>query len=258
VTGPVTPYWNGTEWEYVSTYIVPPAETQMINNGDMYRLVTSSTVSNLADPNCSFTDQGSIVTMQVIECGIPLLSQLTAFSGKLTDQYATLNWKTTREDEPLRFEVQKSTDGIHFSVIAVVGSHNNYTTEENSYFYTDPSPVFNKAYYRIAMKNERHQSVISRTIQLSQNADRLSFVSVINPFDNELSFEISTTLPGRLQAELLDATGRIVMKKEYDLTDGVNRLRLDHTGTIAAGIYYLRVFTGTAVIQKRVVRQNNR
>ncbi len=258
VTGPVTPYWNGTEWEYVSTYIVPPSQTQMINNGDMYRLVTSSTVSNLADPNCSFTDQGSIVTMQVIECGIPLLSQLIAFSGKLTDQYATLNWKTTRENEPLLFEVQKSTDGIHFSVIAVVGSHNNYTTEENSYSYTDPSPVFSKAYYRIVMKNERHQTVISRTIQLSQNTDRLSFVSVINPFDNELSFEISSTLPGRLQAELLDATGRIVMKKEYDLTDGVNRLRLDHTGTIAAGIYYLRVFTGTAVIQKRVVRQNNR
>ena len=96
----------------------------MSNNGDRYRLVTSTTLSNLSDPNCSFTDQGSIVTITVIECGIPLQTPLIAFTGNINQQLAVLNRTTTGEDKPLSFEVEKSMDGINFTVIATMLKQN--------------------------------------------------------------------------------------------------------------------------------------
>ncbi len=256
--GPIAPYWNGTEWEYVSTYIVLPSQTQMSNSGDRYRLVTSTTLSNLSDPNCNFTDQGSIVTMHVIECGIPLLSQLIAFSGEVREQHAELRWKTTREYEPVHFEVQKSTDGIQFSVIGVVESYRNYGTEENIYSFTDPTLLQRKAYYRVVMKNDRFQSVYSRILSLSRDPGKLTFVSVINPFSELISFEICTVQPGRVEVELVDAMGRIILRKNFDTPDGVSRLQMDNCGFIAAGTYNLRVRSGSEVIRKRIVKQYNR
>src|SRR6185369_11777343 len=46
--GPATPFWNGTAWEYVSSYTVPPSQTQLANNGDLYRVVVATTLSNLS------------------------------------------------------------------------------------------------------------------------------------------------------------------------------------------------------------------
>jgi hypothetical protein len=179
--GPVSPYWNGSAWEYVSTYVVPPGQTQLINNGDRYRLVTSTTLANLSNPSCSFTDQGSIVTIRVIECGIPLQAQLIAFSGRLSGQRAELKWTTTRENEPLLFDILRSTDGVSYAIIATLNSYQDYSREENNYLFNDPVSPAGKIYYRIIMRNSNNRSAYSRVIQLSAATDPLSFVSVANP-----------------------------------------------------------------------------
>lgn len=254
--GPVSPYWNGSEWEYVSTYVVPPSATQLGNNGDRYRLVTSTTLANLSNPSCSFTDQGSIVTLQVIDCGEVLKTNLLAFSGQVMVQGASLTWSTTRENEPLQFEVHKSADAVNFSVVATLNSYGDFSSEINEYSFNDPSLINGRNFYRIIMKNTRGQAVYSRIIQLSRNSDRLSFISVINPFAHDLAFEINSGQPGQADVELIDAMGRTILKRTFDITDGVNRLVLDKTEGIAAGLYYLRIYAGGTVIQKKVVKQN--
>ncbi|MGQ0738614.1 MAG: T9SS type A sorting domain-containing protein [Bacteroidota bacterium] len=256
-TGPIVPYWNGTEWEYVSTYVVPPSETQLSNNGDRYRLVTSTTLANLSDPSCSFTDQGSIVTINVIECGIPLKTQLIAFSGSLSGLRAKLQWTTTHEDEPLVFDVLRSTDGTGYSIIATINSYRDFGADFNNYAFTDPQPAAAQTFYRIIMRNRNGQSAYSRTIRLSATSAVLSFISVINPFGNELSFEINADRPGKAETELMDATGRTIMQDVFDITEGVNRLILTDTGKLPAGLYFLRLQSAGMVIQKRVIRQNS-
>lgn len=254
-TGPIVPYWNGTEWEYVSSYVVPPSATQMSNNGDRYRLVTSTTLSNLSNPLCSFTDQGSIVTMQVIECGIALKTKFISFTGRKNGQNAILNWVTSQETESLAYEVHKSNDGVNFSVIAQINSYNSTQDETNSYSFTDPAPLNEKNFYRIVMKNSLGQSVISKTILLSETREKLLFVSVINPFSNELSFEVNSLESCKAEAELVDATGKLVTKKTVDITEGMNRVVLKSTAGLSSGLYYLRIFSEASVIQKRVLKQ---
>ncbi len=254
--GPAAPFWNGTAWEYVTSYTIPVGQTQMANSGDLYRLVVATTVANLTDPNCNFTDQGNIITLSVIDCGIPLETHLISFSGKPDNGHALLTWATTGENEPLSFDIEKSNDGINFSLIGSVSSYNDYTSEQSVYSFVDPSVLSGKSFYRIRMRNNNGQSTYSRTIQLAAEKETLSFVSVINPFTDALLFDISTDAGGKAEAELIDASGKLVRNKTFDISTGITRLSFENTQLLVPGIYFLRVKSAGAIIQKRVLKSN--
>lgn len=253
-TGPISPYWNGTEWEFVSSYVVPPAQTQMSNSGDMYRLVTSTTLANLSDPLCSFTDQGSIVTMTVIDCSDPLETQLLSFTGKKENGRAVLRWNTEAENEPLLFDIEKSNDGINFQVIGTLNSYNN-GQNLNSYTFIDPAQLSGRAYYRLRIRNAAGVTNYSKTVLLSETGDPFSFIAVINPFGNELDFEIYSAHSGRAEAELIDASGKPIRRKIFSISEGGNKLSIDNTSMLSAGLYFLRIVSEGIVLQRRVMKQ---
>ena len=166
--GPASTLWNGTAWEYVSSYTIPITQTRSINNGNKYRVVVATTLNNLSDNNCKFTDNVNTITLNVETCGIPLAVQLLSFSGRISNDRAVLKWTTTKEEEPIIFEVERTTNGIFYLVMGTVNSYNDYTTEQNTYNFTDPSPMTTTTYYCIRMKNNAGKSIYSRTIQLYQ------------------------------------------------------------------------------------------
>lgn len=253
--GPSTPYWNGSAWEYVSAYTIPPSATQMANNGDLYRLVVATTTTNLSNISCRFTDPTTTITLNVIDCGDILDANLISFSGKLSNNRAALRWVTTGEEEPLQFDIEKSSDGINFSVIATINSYNDYVSAQSIYTYSDPAIITGKVYYRIKMKNLAGEAEYSRIIHLADVVNALSFVSVINPFNTTLDFEIASAYNGEAEAELIDATGKIVRKRGFVLLAGTNSVVLNETGSLSAGIYFLRVKHAGTTILKRVMKQ---
>lgn len=254
--GPATPFWNGSAWQYVSSYTLPVSATQLSNNGDQYRLVVATTVANLLLSTCRFTDPGRI-TLNVIDCGNVLHASLLSFSASLVNDRAILKWTTSREDEPLTFDVEKSTDGINFTKIGTVNSYQHYSSEQNNYVFTDAAPLNGKAYYRIRMKNYSGRSDYSRIILLTAAAQSFDFVSVINPFSNALQFDIIIDHNGVAEAELIDATGKMVRRKTMEVSTGTNSLSLAETGSLGSGVYFLRIHFDGKVIQKRVMKQTN-
>jgi len=254
--GPASPIWNGTAWEYVTSYTIPPLFTQIFNNGDKYRVVVATTIANLSDANCRFTDQGNIITLNVIMCGLPLDVQLISFSGEIRNQLAALTWTTEEETEPLQFGIEKSIDGINFTTIASVDSYTNYPAEQNIYNYTDPTPLTGATYYRINIRNATGKSKYTKTIRLLSTTNPLTFVSVINPFSNQLVFEISSEKTVKADADLIDASGRLVKQRSFEIVNGMNRLSFDNTGDISHGVYFLRVKSNGVIIQKSVVKSN--
>lgn len=254
--GPVVPTWNGTAWEYVSSYTIPPALTTLANSGDKYRLVVATTTGNLADNNCRSTDASNIVTITVIDCGPPLDTRFVSLTGKINDTKAALKWTTAIETEQLYYDVEKSTNGTDFSIIGTVNGYNNPGASQNNYSFTDPSDINGKVFYRIIMRNTDNQVVYSRIIQLSAGYEDLSFVSVINPFSNELLFDILSAKDGLAKASLIDQFGKPVKRKSFDIKEGVNQLSFDNTGILQTGIYILRIELDEKVIYKKVMKQN--
>ena len=253
--GPITPYWNGTAWEYVTSYIVPPISTGILNIGDLYRLVVATTLSNLSNANCRFTDVGNIITLNVLDCGPLLSTELISFTGQEDNGLAKLKWITTKEEEPLIFDIERSTDAINFSLVASVNSYRDSTSEQNTYYYNDPIALPGRVFYRIKERNSAGHSKYTKTIQLSRSALPFSFVTVVNPFDDKLLFDISSDKNGKADAVLIDQSGNIVNRKSFQLGSGVNKLSMDATGKLPTGVYYLRIESGGTSLQKKVLRQ---
>ncbi len=124
---------------YITTYTVPPGNTTMLNNGDLYRVVVATTASNLTNPNCNISD-GVTITLTVNDCGVPLKSDLLSFNGRLVSDKGNLSWTTSKEEEPIIFTVERSTDGNNFTSIGSVNSLNNYMAATNAYSFIDPVP----------------------------------------------------------------------------------------------------------------------
>jgi hypothetical protein len=105
------------------------------------------------------------------------------------------------------------------------------------------------------MRNDDDQLVYSRTLQLFTGADNLSFVSVINPFANELHFDLSSGKQGQAKAELIDQFGKTVKRRSLALQEGVNSFSFDNTALLQSGIYILRVELDGMAIYKKVLKQ---
>ncbi len=253
--GPVVPFWNGTAWQYVSSYTIPPAFTTLANSGDKYRLVVATSFTNLTDVNCRSTDPSTIVTINVIDCGPPLSTKIIAFSGKITNNKAKINWTTNIEDGPFYFDIEKSTDGSNFRIIATINSYNDPGATQNNYVFTDPEDITGKVHYRIRMRTPDEQVSYSRTLQLTTMSEAFSFASVINPFTNSLFFDVTSSKDGKVKAELIDQFGKPVKRAFFDVRAGVSQLSFDNTNILSTGIYILRAEMSGIIIFKTVMKQ---
>jgi hypothetical protein len=253
--GPVVPAWNGSEWEYVSSYTVPPTQTLPANSGDKYRLVVATSLPNLSNVNCRSTDVANAVTITVITCGPILSVNLISFNGNVNNNKASLKWTTSGENEQIFFDIEKSINGSDFTTIATINNNNNYTNEFDNYSFTDPDNLTGKTYYRIKMRTIDDKSTYSRILQLSLETKGFDFISVVNPFNNTLYFDLSSSKAATVKAELLDQLGRAVRRKTLDIREGNNQFSFENTSALAPGIYILRAELEGMIIHRKVLKQ---
>ena len=255
--GPSSPSWNGSAYEYVSQYTIPPANSDTTDSGDKYRLVTATTSSNMSSSSCISTDGVSIVSINVLSCDPVLSTDLISFSGKLLSDHSTLYWTTSKEETPLTYIIEKSNDGINFSAAGSVYSLSNSSNEINYYSFTDPSLISGKAYYRIVMVAQNGSKKYSRSILLSNMAAiNFDLSNVINPFHHKLDFEITAPSDQKINTELIDLGGKVIKRNSYLVHSGVNMLSITETGSLPPGIYILRIKNNDQFINRKVLKQN--
>lgn len=253
--GPATPFWNGSAWEYVASYTIPPAHTSIADSADMYRMIVATTTSNLGSGSCQFTEAVNIITLDVIDCNIPLKTDLLSFSGKLTNEKAQLFWSTSREDERIKFEIEKSFDGINFSSISSLAGYYNPQAEKNYYSFTDPALITGKVWYRLVMANTNNKKKYTRIIQLSNLKSEFNLSSVINPFSDELVFTIETTGETKVEVSLTDMFGKIMLRQNYVAYPGTHSLSLNSTGHLPPGFYVLQVKSKENILTRKVIKK---
>ena len=253
-TGTGAPTWNGSSWQYVTTYTLTPAQTQLANDGDLYRVVVGTTAANVLNPTCNFTDGIAIITLNIINCGPPLDIHLLSFNGKMQNTRAALAWSTSKEGEPVLFDVERSSDGTNFFRIGTVNGHNNSNTN-NVYRFIDTSLITGKTFYRVGLQTAGGKRKLSHTIVLQGEADDFSIGRLVNPFTSSLSFDLTTGDEGRLEMVVMDAGGQQLIKKIRSVYSGLNSIVVEKAGLLPAGVYILQLQYKGKIIIKKIVRQ---
>lgn len=253
--GPATSAWNGTAWEYVTAYTIPPANSDTSDSGDLYRVIVATTSSNLSNSDCLFTDGVSIIQLSVTDCGVVLKTELLSFNGKLVSDISNLSWITSKEDESLLYIIERSNDGSNFVTAGTVGSHNNFSSPVNYYSFKDPVAVAGKVFYRLLIIDQSGAKKYSRTIQLNKKENEtFGLVNIINPFNNTVEFNVMSLVDSKIEVELIDLQAKMVRQQSYYVRSGVSAISLS-TEDIPTGIYIFRVKNSETTIYKKLLKK---
>jgi hypothetical protein len=249
--GPATPVWSGTDWQYTATH--PAFVANQSDSGTQYRLVIATTAANLTNPNCSFS-QSTVITLTVMNCGTPLSTNFLSFSGRTVNERSLLTWSTSKEVEHLMFTVERSLDGRTFQPIATINNYNDTAMNINTYSYLDPTQFIGLVYYRLKMMNDNGSYQYSRIVQLNNKQPVFAFGTIVNPFNQQLVFELSVAENGKADIELIDPSGRTAKRISTVLSIGTNNVIISNTGSLSTGIYTLKAQCNGVTIQKRVLK----
>ena len=247
--GSGTPVFNGTE--YVYTAGGPSFIGDSTTNLNIYRLRVASSSANLSDTSCSFA---AIRTVQVYvnNCLYLLKEDVIHVSGSLrNNNTGVVQWQTVNEADHAYFQVEKSTDAAHFSVIGTV--QGNAVNGAGIYSFTDPSALTTPSYYRIKMIDQSTFKY-GKTILLSPDKIQFDIKNLVNPFSNSVRYDVILPAAGEIRTTIFDNYGRAVRTATQQASSGITPVTLTDMGNLSSGIYTLKVEWQQQTISKRIIK----
>lgn len=245
-TGEGIPDGSGT---YVAHMVPASKIADSSDHLSQYRFTVASTAQNLDDPECSF--QGtSQVTISTTNC-VVLEEQSVTLTGRLSGKHAQLEWTAPNEAAHTQYEIERSDNGRLFyriGRIAGAGASNSSKT----YTFTDPGTLTQPAQYRVKII-EGDKQVYTRTIIIS-NIPEPGIRSLVNPFNDKISFELEAVEDAQAVVSLLDNYGRVIRKRNIGVTKGITRVSIDGLSVLSKGTYILRVEINQKIINKILVK----
>jgi len=158
-----------------------------------------------------------------------------SFRVTKNDETALLQWRTLQEINTDKFIVERSGDGISYTVIDEVLASGK-STSIKEYQFTDRNLLWGLNYYRIKIMNTIGGFVYSPVRKINHTGNKLLINVYPNPVNKGVLYITATSNCTRI--ELRDVLGRMTTSVNVQGTH--NQLSVNH---IARGTYFLTVFT---------------
>ncbi|WP_081659171.1 LamG-like jellyroll fold domain-containing protein [Pedobacter glucosidilyticus] len=173
---------------------------------------------------------------------------ISSFSVKANLSSVNVLWKTSSEQNSQLFEIERSINGVDFSVLGSVSANGN-SSKIISYQFDDLSPVTGIAYYRLKQIDQDGKFEYSDVKSVHYyHGKKVSINIYPNPAKDKLI--ISGPSTDIKEVVFSDLTGRELWRKANPETS------LIIPENISPGIYILTVIYKDAVYQQKVVMQN--
>ena len=178
-----------------------------------------------------------------------------SFTATKSNNNVLLKWVTAQEFNSSRFEVEHSTDGIHYNLLGVVAAAGN-SSEKTSYEFIHTTPVQGFNFYRLKQVDIDDKFEYSEVRKVSFDiAAQLSLSVLGNPFQSTLSISISSGLNEKAVLALYDITGRSMWIKTTVLQKGINYFSIDGS-VYPSGSYILSLNVPSGIKKTvKVVKQ---
>src|SRR5690242_5935810 len=241
---------NGLYVYHVDTVLVPTKT----DSATFLRIKVGTTTDNLADGNCS-VDNSQKVFLKVYSTNCPLLDvSLLNFYAVLFNENPVLKWSAQSENNLSKYEIERSTDGIHFTNVGGVPAKNEQGN--SSYTFNDETNVSNVVFYRLKLVNKNNKEIKYSKIVSVYNTKSPFTVNVVNPFRNRIKMNLFVPQEGVVEINLCDIFGNVVKKKTVQLHKGNSEENLDDLGMLPEGIYFLRAAFNGNVVQRKLMKSN--
>lgn len=179
--------------------------------------------------------------------------KLISFTGAYRNQATMLNWETENMYDMDRFEIQRSADGTNFATIGTKDALN--AAARTGYQYSDNLSVIggNVFYYRLKMVDADGSFKYSNVIMIRRDAGLISGIKISpNPVvTGNTTVRIDAAAKAVLDIRVLDMSGRVMLRQQNNVAEGVNSVALNNLELLQRGTYILQVNDGTGVQSAR-------
>ncbi len=98
-----------------------------------------------------------------VTCGTVLASSFSSFTATLVKDQVRLNWNTASDANTRYYELQKSTDAVHFTTLNKITP----TGISGNYSYVDATPAQGNNYYRLKKVDANNNYVYSKALYIN-------------------------------------------------------------------------------------------
>lgn len=185
------------------------------------------------------------VFFSISEEAVPVLpvTFLDFSARKEGDKAVALRWSTATETNSDKFIVERSANGIDFnSQLGSVAAAGNSTTVQ-TYGFNDEMPLNRWNYYRLKQLDKDGKFSYSKIA--SVYFDKGASVTVYpNPVRTSTALEFVTERAGRINMEVYDSKGSLVIKRSINAASGYNKTEVD-LSSLSTGIFTLKCYSET-------------
>jgi len=178
----------------------------------------------------------------------PLPVELLNFNGTCEEGNVNLLWQTASEFNSSHFDVEKSTDGETWRVMATIPSAGT-SNELLTYQTVDNNGTFGSNYYRLRQVDNDGKEKLYDPINVSCVATTTGyFTSYPNPSGNEFQVVVNNKeILGACTLNIVDTQGKVIDQRSIEVKDGINMFVISEK--LNPGIYFLNITNGTKTTQ---------
>jgi hypothetical protein len=148
-----------------------------------------------------------------------------------------VKWDVVDEQNIVRYEIEKSTDGAHFKVAGDVAANNSA-----EYTWFDATPAIGNNYYRIKIVEKSNSSHYTRIVVVNMESNTSSMRIYPNPAKgNMISLQWTNQPKGVYTIQLFSSEGKQLLSKTIDHPGGSSSENLYLPKAVSKGVFYLVV-----------------
>ncbi|MEO8147883.1 MAG: T9SS type A sorting domain-containing protein [Bacteroidia bacterium] len=171
----------------------------------------------------------------------PLPIQLLSFNANCEgENKVRISWQTASEVNVSNYNIERSSDGVHFQVIATIPVQNSVAPVKD-YQWKDNNLLHSNAYYRLKENDINGQQTIFNTVTVNKCSDESDAVQIYATPGN-FNFNINATANSQYQVYVFDIAGKLVLQNSQYLNAGRNSFQLSGE-KLADGIYFVKVMS---------------
>jgi hypothetical protein len=210
-----------------------------------YPVITVTGISNTHIP----ANSTRYITIASASQLTPLPVTLTHFTGHCKNKNILLQWNTASETNNHYFTLERSKDGIHYTVLGRVNGHGNATAPVH-YSYTDGDLLEGTYYYRLQQTSFNGDNQYLKTISVKQDCSHENSLSANatiypNPVKgNFVQLEYTSTKDELITIRCKDIFGKTCLEQAIQVRTGRNNktIAIDQLGS---GIYFMQIESPT-------------
>lgn len=201
---------------------------------------------------CSEYARDTIEIFPLTNCEI-LQRNLFDFTAVTKRNIVVLKWKVLQNNIISHFDVERSTDGLHFTSVGSVVAYPDQP-ENASYSFIDTLINQSNYYYRVRLNEKGTLKRYSQVIRISPFQGNGGYMKVHpNPSTGYFQLQVNSMFRKQVLFTIYDQGGKAVFTDRKILEQGHNLLLFDALMGEPPGIYQLVMRSGEEISSQKIV-----